>query len=140
MHESVAISLSLPDGKRVFQRRCNDAPHSRGMLAMIGGGIEDDDLCSYTAASREFGEEVVHDSIPLEYIGYTFYISEVLVPPIARIHVYKGEVSRLPELHEGTGAETFDPDELMTRTDVATSTQYLLRKIQHGELINNTVH
>lgn len=140
MHESVAISLNLPDGKHVFQRRCDNAPHSRGMLAMVGGGVEDDDFCSYWAADREFDEEVVHDSIPLEYVGYTFYISEVLDPPIARIHIYKGEVSHLPELKEGNGAEVFELDEALERDDVATSTGYLLRRMQQGKLTKDIVH
>jgi len=129
MHESVALVLTLPDGEHVLQRRDEDAPSARGMLAFFGGGVEEFDLCRHHAAAREQDEEI-NKEFDLEYVGYFLYLSHRTEnKPILCINVYKGEVDEVPAVNEGT-AEVVDLSELSGRVDIATSSEAILARMK----------
>lgn len=130
MHESIVLDLRLPDGRKVLQRRDDDAPSSRGMLAFFGGGVEDTDLCRHHGAVREKTEEIEAD-FAIEYMGYFLYLSQKLEPPIACISIYAGEVDKVPGVNEGS-AEIIEPRELSGYQDLASSTVAVLAKLDAG--------
>lgn len=128
IHESVAVTISLPDDRLVLQRRDVDAPSAKGMLAVLGGGVEDFDICRHHAALRELDEELGADEVlEIEFAGDLFYVSRVYDKPIIRISAYSAKIALIPTgLLEGSGVEVYHAHELTERPDVATSTMAII--------------
>lgn len=113
--ELAFVALRLPDSNYVFQRRDEESPNSPNMLGFFGGGVEREES-PYAAAVRELREET---SIDFEDPEIKRVVSFPKLTSERPVHVFILRIITANfEVKEGTGAETYDLNEVVKRDDI----------------------
>ena len=127
MYGTVSISLRLPDGRLIMQRRDAGAPTSPSLLGFFGGHIEKGED-ALTAAYRELHEETsLPDSLDLLSITSLSIPSPHNDGSSQLFHLFQTNImDETIRVYEGTGFEVYSIEELKARLDLTFTARHLL--------------